>query len=168
MHFQNLLKTRAGPSSSHFPPSPPPTPESHQPAPTYQTMMKEQKHQDSPCATNDEHPTASSLSSCAPGGRTPDATHADDVPGTIDDPIEVSPTRKRAPPTLERYKPRLILENSGSVARDHLASERTFLAYVRTSLTIASTGVGAYHRSIISSRKPQADSYSPAPLVQQH
>jgi len=27
------------------------------------------------------------------------------------------------------------------VARDHLASERTFLAYVRTSLAIASTGV---------------------------
>jgi len=36
----------------------------------------------------------------------------------------------------------LRLENSGSVARDHLASERTFLAYMRTSLTIVSTGVG--------------------------
>ncbi|KAG5634160.1 hypothetical protein H0H81_003121 [Sphagnurus paluster] len=35
----------------------------------------------------------------------------------------------------------LTLENSGSVARDHLASERTFLAYVRTSLSIASAGV---------------------------
>ncbi|KAJ3728505.1 hypothetical protein C8R42DRAFT_749297 [Lentinula raphanica] len=35
----------------------------------------------------------------------------------------------------------LVLENSGSVARDHLALERTFLAYVRTSLAIASTGV---------------------------
>ncbi|KAH6911808.1 hypothetical protein BKA70DRAFT_1081584, partial [Coprinopsis sp. MPI-PUGE-AT-0042] len=35
----------------------------------------------------------------------------------------------------------LILENSGSVARDHLASERTFLAYVRTSLGLASMGV---------------------------
>ncbi|KAJ6562106.1 hypothetical protein B0H19DRAFT_92967 [Mycena capillaripes] len=35
----------------------------------------------------------------------------------------------------------LTLENSGSVARDHLASERTFLAYVRTSLTIASAAV---------------------------
>ncbi|KAF9265367.1 hypothetical protein L218DRAFT_924596 [Marasmius fiardii PR-910] len=40
-----------------------------------------------------------------------------------------------------RLKPSLVLENSGSVARDHLASERTFLAYVRTSLAIASTGV---------------------------
>ncbi|KAF5347517.1 hypothetical protein D9758_014512 [Tetrapyrgos nigripes] len=39
------------------------------------------------------------------------------------------------------WNPQLILENSGSVARDHLASERTFLAYARTSLAIASTGV---------------------------
>jgi hypothetical protein len=36
----------------------------------------------------------------------------------------------------------LRLENTGSVARDHLASERTFLAWVRTSLAVASTGVG--------------------------
>lgn len=41
--------------------------------------------------------------------------------------------------------PELILQNSGSVARDHLASERTFLAYVRTSVTIASAGIGKYH-----------------------
>ncbi|KAH7098983.1 hypothetical protein BKA62DRAFT_585080, partial [Auriculariales sp. MPI-PUGE-AT-0066] len=38
-------------------------------------------------------------------------------------------------------QPTLVLENTGSVARDHLASERTWLAYVRTSLAIASTGV---------------------------
>jgi uncharacterized membrane protein YidH (DUF202 family) len=36
----------------------------------------------------------------------------------------------------------LRLENSGSVARDHLASERTFLAYMRTSLAITSSGIG--------------------------
>ena len=36
----------------------------------------------------------------------------------------------------------LTLKNTGSVARDHLASERTFLAYVRTSLSFASAGVG--------------------------
>ncbi|KAF5361015.1 hypothetical protein D9756_004834 [Leucocoprinus leucothites] len=35
----------------------------------------------------------------------------------------------------------LRLQNSGSVARDHLALERTFLAYMRTSLAIASAGV---------------------------
>ncbi|KAG0675003.1 hypothetical protein C6P40_001960 [Pichia californica] len=36
----------------------------------------------------------------------------------------------------------LLLENTGSVARDHLASERTFLAWLRTSLSLASVGVG--------------------------
>lgn len=41
--------------------------------------------------------------------------------------------------TLKR--PSLTLVNSGSVARDHLASERTFLAYVRTSLAMASMGI---------------------------
>ncbi|KAF9220498.1 hypothetical protein BS17DRAFT_797674 [Gyrodon lividus] len=35
----------------------------------------------------------------------------------------------------------LVLENKGNVARDHLASERTYLAYVRTSLACASAGV---------------------------
>jgi Domain of unknown function (DUF202) len=41
----------------------------------------------------------------------------------------------------------LTLRNTGSVARDHLASERTFLAYVRTSLSFASAGVGPSHPS---------------------
>ncbi len=35
----------------------------------------------------------------------------------------------------------LSLENKGSVARDHLANERTFLAWLRTSLTCASLGI---------------------------
>jgi uncharacterized membrane protein YidH (DUF202 family) len=39
------------------------------------------------------------------------------------------------------FHPTLVLQNKGSVARDHLASERTFLAYVRTSLGLASAGV---------------------------
>ncbi|GLB38763.1 putative protein with domain of unknown function (DUF202) [Lyophyllum shimeji] len=43
---------------------------------------------------------------------------------------------------LDRLKPSLVLENRGNVARDHLASERTFLAYIRTSLLLATTGVG--------------------------
>ena len=44
--------------------------------------------------------------------------------------------------TFLKFNPTLVLENAGSVARDHLAVERTFLAYVRTSLTIATAGVG--------------------------
>jgi hypothetical protein len=47
------------------------------------------------------------------------------------------------PPPVHHGWPVLTLVNSGSVARDHLACERTFLAYVRTSLSIASMGVGA-------------------------
>lgn len=35
----------------------------------------------------------------------------------------------------------LTLDNTQSVARDHLANERTFLAWLRTSLTFASAGV---------------------------
>jgi len=41
----------------------------------------------------------------------------------------------------------LRLQNCGSVARDHLALERTFLAYTRTSLTVASAGVGEHQNS---------------------
>ncbi|UZJ52081.1 hypothetical protein CBS101457_001401 [Exobasidium rhododendri] len=33
------------------------------------------------------------------------------------------------------------LENKGSVARDHLAGERTFLAWLRTSLSLVSLGI---------------------------
>ncbi|KAK0200176.1 hypothetical protein DFS33DRAFT_1266552 [Desarmillaria ectypa] len=46
----------------------------------------------------------------------------------------------------------LTLENNGSVARDHLASERTFLAYVRTSLVLASVGVALVQLFSLSSR----------------
>lgn len=58
--------------------------------------------------------------------------------------LELESPRKETGLTALRHKlnPALKLQNTGSVARDHLASERTFLAYVRTSLAIASTGVG--------------------------
>ncbi|CAE6473524.1 unnamed protein product [Rhizoctonia solani] len=56
------------------------------------------------------------------------------------------PQRKGIMGLVDKYSPRMVLENSGSVARDHLANERTWLAYVRTSLAIASTGV-AYVRT---------------------
>ncbi|KAF8883074.1 hypothetical protein CPB84DRAFT_1790359 [Gymnopilus junonius] len=38
-------------------------------------------------------------------------------------------------------KVELRLKNVGSVARDHLSSERTFLSYVRTSLALSSAGI---------------------------
>jgi hypothetical protein len=43
---------------------------------------------------------------------------------------------------LKWWEASLLLKNTGSVARDHLASERTFLAWVRTSLSMAMAGVG--------------------------
>lgn len=45
--------------------------------------------------------------------------------------------------TKKPYSARVVLslQNTGNVARDHLASERTFFAYVRTSLMIATAGV---------------------------
>ncbi|KAI5954623.1 hypothetical protein KGF54_002399 [Candida jiufengensis] len=36
----------------------------------------------------------------------------------------------------------LTLENKGSVARDHMANERTFLAWLRTSLSFITLGIG--------------------------
>jgi hypothetical protein len=82
-------------------------------------------------------------------------------PASPSNPKEQS-QRRHVPTFLKAITPSLTLENSGSVARDHLASERydeltrfsspmsfltdtsTFLAYVRTSLAIASTGVGEF------------------------
>jgi len=43
--------------------------------------------------------------------------------------------------TAQMLRPSLSLANEGSVARDHLASERTFMAYIRTSLQISMFGV---------------------------
>ncbi|CAI5755919.1 unnamed protein product [Candida verbasci] len=36
----------------------------------------------------------------------------------------------------------ITLENKGSVARDHMANERTFLAWLRTSLSFITLGIG--------------------------
>ncbi|KAG7441692.1 uncharacterized protein BT62DRAFT_955509 [Guyanagaster necrorhizus] len=58
----------------------------------------------------------------------------------------------------------LTLENNGSVARDHLASERTFLAYVRTSLVLASTGVALVQLFSIATRTA---SFSPTSAIMQ-
>ena len=88
------------------------------------------------------------------GGRNYDTTNADTGRSTASS----EPQRKantssnqlqehdEEPPTswwrglAEKYGS-VSLENKGSVARDHLALERTFLAWLRTSLAFASIGI---------------------------
>jgi putative membrane protein len=36
----------------------------------------------------------------------------------------------------------VVLQNEGSTARDHLANERTYLAWIRTALSISGVGLG--------------------------
>jgi hypothetical protein len=43
--------------------------------------------------------------------------------------------------TLYRNMPNMLLENKGPVARDHLANERNYLAWTRTSLSFATIGL---------------------------
>ncbi|KAI3634118.1 hypothetical protein MIR68_007722 [Amoeboaphelidium protococcarum] len=55
-------------------------------------------------------------------------------------------TRKSTAPSwfirlLAKYSPSYLLQNKGATARDHLANERTFLAYLRTSLGMLTLGV---------------------------
>ncbi|KAL6449889.1 hypothetical protein SBY92_002363 [Candida maltosa Xu316] len=40
------------------------------------------------------------------------------------------------------FKFHLVLKNVGSVARDHMANERTFLSWIRTGLTFLTFGIG--------------------------
>ena len=40
-----------------------------------------------------------------------------------------------------KLRPREAQDNTGSVARDHLANERTFLAWIRTALAVIGLGV---------------------------
>jgi hypothetical protein len=97
------------------------------PSPPRRSPLSLSKSRDSP-AISDEDPPLDGPSALPPSP----AEHKAD-----DEDEDVSPAPPARPFGLS-----LTLQNTGSVARDHLASERTFLAYVRTSLSFASAGVG--------------------------
>lgn len=48
----------------------------------------------------------------------------------------------RFPSVYTLLRDGVVLDNVGSTARDHLANERTFLAWVRTALSILGVGIG--------------------------
>ena len=94
---------------------------------------------------NDEPYPSSSLSSTAEPQSPPLTDNNFNIPITSKNEDSSSHPRNHAVLSsildLKRFHPALVLQNSGSVARDHLASERTFLAYVHTSLSLSSAGV---------------------------
>lgn len=66
----------------------------------------------------------------------------------------VSPRKKQKQKQRQRQKQKQkgkkwLLDNKGSTARDHLANERTFLAWTRTSLVIVSAGIAFVQMSDI-------------------
>ena len=64
-----------------------------------------------------------------------------------------TPSSTRFENLIAAFKLSLVLENKGNVARDHLASERTYLAYVRTSLACSSAGVALVQLFTLSASK---------------
>ncbi|KAI9273584.1 hypothetical protein BY458DRAFT_508262 [Sporodiniella umbellata] len=59
----------------------------------------------------------------------------------------------------KKFSTSYLLENTSATARDHLANERTFLAWLRTSLSLITVGVAItqlYHLSPEADTSPQS------------
>ncbi|MCJ1472716.1 hypothetical protein MMC13_001365, partial [Lambiella insularis] len=64
---------------------------------------------------------------------------------------------------LEKYGS-VELDNKGSVARDHLALERTFLAWLRTSLAFASIGIAITQLFRLNTTISEREGLTPVPV----
>ncbi|PLN78121.1 hypothetical protein BDW42DRAFT_187598 [Aspergillus taichungensis] len=87
----------------------------------------------------------------------PDSVH----PDAPSDPAE--PRHSWYHRVADRYGS-LELENKGSVARDHLALERTFLAWLRTSLAFASIGIAVTQLFRLNTSQGSTSAQASAPL----
>ncbi|KAI0330815.1 hypothetical protein GY45DRAFT_1323159 [Cubamyces sp. BRFM 1775] len=133
LHSTTILSNESGKGTPEPPPSPPPSRQG-----TYSSIGPEDPFKD---------PQGSRERSRCPQDQRPSYTDGEPFAPVFTDDSEDPPTttcKARSAETprwkglLRHWRLLLALENSGSVARDHLASERTFLAYVRTSLTLSS------------------------------
>lgn len=104
-----------------------------------------------------EVPEASSIKPNSKSGK-PELSKARDY--------NFTPSQNVHQSSIRHFSPTLVLQNTGSVARDHLASERTFLAYVRTSLGLASAGVALIQLFTMSDLASKANGV-PLPAVNQ-
>lgn len=95
-------------------------------------------------ATNNDPNNKASVGGqgCEPDQDRPPKTSSSDEPSSTSATSNSSPKPKQPwYVVLASNYHSISLENKGSVARDHLALERTFLAWLRTSLAFASIGI---------------------------
>ena len=108
-------------------------------------------------SSNRDGPTTSA-SDNSNNKKSPDEEDDDD-----DDPTSSSsPWTSYLRSTAEKYGS-LSLENKGSVARDHLALERTFLAWLRTSLAFASIGIAVTQLFRLNTTIKSSEGLKPVP-----
>lgn len=84
---------------------------------------------------------------------TPSPLVRNTVPSNLDRSEETPPSTELK--STSKLRP-WVLENKGSVARDHMANERTFLAWIRSALVTLTLGVAFIQMYSISSRATTA------------